>query len=84
MEDQHCGVPLATQAAQLAAQLEPHLGESFSVHITDLYDLAGADKDAALDAIGVGSPSPFVLVDGVLVSAGSLDAEAVLRVLKRV
>jgi hypothetical protein len=82
-EDQHCGLPLATQAERLAEQLRPHLGDGFMVHITDLYDLQGADKDAALDAIGAGELSPFVLVEGVVASAGSLDAYAVLKALGR-
>ena len=83
LEDQACGLPLAAQAERLAERLRPHIGDGFTVHITDLYDLEGADKDAALDAIGAGLPSPFVLVEGKLASAGSLDAEAILTALSR-
>ncbi len=47
----------------------------------DLYDLDGADRDAALDAIVAGAPSPFVLVGGRLVCTGSIEVDAVLGAL---
>ena len=63
----------------LTMALAPHLGSSFSVIEADLLGLQGADRIAALDAIVAGEPSPYVVCDGRLLCAGSVDVQAVLR-----
>ena len=74
-------MPVAFQVQRLRDALAAHLGIGFAVLDTDLYSLAGAERDAALDALGAGEPSPFVLLGGRLVCAGSVEVSAVLDAL---
>jgi hypothetical protein len=81
-EQSACGMPVSLQVERLKRDLAAHAGDALSVREVDLYSLEGADRDAALDAVVAGEPSPFVLIDGRLVCAGAIDSEAILDSLK--
>ena len=74
-------MPVAFQVDRLNDVLKERMGSGFSVRSIDLYSLVGAERDAALDALGAGEPSPFVILDGRLVCAGSVEVSAVLEAL---
>jgi hypothetical protein len=77
-EPSACGMPVSFQVERLKRDLREHLDNAASVLEVDLYTLEDADRDAALDAIVAGKPSPYVLVDGLLVCVGVIDSAAVL------
>jgi len=70
--DAACGLPVSAQVARLKVQLADRDLGAASVDEVDLYSLREADRDAALDALVAGEPSPFVLIDGRLVCSGSI------------
>ncbi|MDR3686940.1 MAG: hypothetical protein P4L93_08300 [Coriobacteriia bacterium] len=70
------------QIERLERELANRLGSGFSVQATDLYSLEGVERDAALDALVAGEPSPFVLALGGLVCTGSVDTSAILDALR--
>jgi len=72
-------LPVSFQVQRLKDALTERMGTGFLVRDTDLYSLQGAERDAALDALGAGEPSPFVLLDGRLVCAGAVEVSAVLE-----
>ena len=74
-------MPVAFQVQRLKDAVTERFGTGVAVNDTDLYSLAGAERDAALDALGAGEPSPFVLLGGRLVCAGSVEVSAVLDAL---
>lgn len=74
-------MPVSVQIERLRRELATHLGDGFLVLNTDLHSLEAAERDAALDAIAAGEPSPFVLVHDRLVCAGSVEVSAVLGAL---
>ena len=74
-------MPVSFQVDRLRNALAERFGDGYSVLAVDLYSLEGADRDAALDALGAGEPSPFVLIDGRLVGAGEVEVAAVLEAL---
>ena len=74
-------MPVSLQIERLKSGLAAHVGDGFSVVEVDLYSLEGADRDAALDAVVAGTPSPFVLCGGRLVCAGAIELAAVLGAL---
>jgi hypothetical protein len=74
-------MPIPLQAERLEQALRARGVTRFAVSTPELYDLKGAERDAALDAIVLGRPSPYVLVGGALVCAGAVDVDAVLGVL---
>ncbi len=76
-----CGMPVSLQIERLKRQLGDRLGNGFAVVSTDLYGLEGAERDAALDALVDGEPSPFVLLNGRLVCTGAVNLDAVLGAL---
>ena len=79
--DSACGMPIAVQIERLRRELSARLGDGFSVQSTDLYSLEGSERDAALDAVGAGTPSPFVIVEGRIVCTGAVDTSTVLGAL---
>jgi len=74
-------MPVSVQIDRLMHVLAGHRAEGVSVLATDLYSLAGVERDAALDAVVAGEASPFVFVNGRLVCTGGVDPEAVLAAL---
>jgi len=74
-------MPVAQQIERLKRELEQRGLAGVVVLEADLYELAGAERDAALDALVEGKPSPYVLVDGRLACAGSVNLDEVLAVL---
>jgi hypothetical protein len=76
-----CGMPVSVQIARLERELASAVGGGFVVENTDLYSLEGSERDAALDAVVAGEPSPFVLMSGRLVCTGAVDVVAVLEAL---
>jgi len=76
-----CGMPLSLQVERLRRDLAEQVGDTASVCEVDLYSLTGADRDAALDAVVAGIPSPYVLISGRLVCAGAIDSVAILGAL---
>ena len=74
-------MPIGLQAERLEQQLRSRGLTRFSVSTPDLYDLDGADRDVALDAIVEGRPSPYVLIGGRLVCSGAVEIDAVLEAL---
>lgn len=50
--------------------------------VCDLADLSDPERHAVLDAMIADEPSPYVLVDGHVVSTGSVDTAAVLAALR--
>lgn len=76
-----CGMPVSLQVERLQRHLADRGHADVSVLLVDLYALTGADRDTALDAIVADVASPYVLFDGRLVCAGSIDSEAILGVL---
>lgn len=76
-----CGLPVSAQTERLKRELAARWGDSVSVLSADLYGLEGAERDAVLDAMVAGDPSPFVLVDGRLVCSGAVELPAVLAAL---
>lgn len=76
-----CGMPVSLQIERLRRELEAQLGGGFRILTADLYSLEGAERDAALDAVVAGDPSPFVLVHGKLACTGAVEVHAVLEAL---
>ena len=76
-----CGMPLSLQLERLRRDLAGRTSDAVSVCEVDLYSLTGADRDAALDAVVAGIPSPYVLISGRLVCAGAIDSVAILGAL---
>jgi hypothetical protein len=76
--DSACGMPVSVQIARLERELASRSAEGVVVENTDLYSLEGTERDAALDAVVAGEPSPFVLMRGKLVCTGAVDTAAVL------
>jgi len=76
-----CGMPVSLQVERLRRELAERGSTTVSVLEVELYSLIGADRDAALDAIVGNIASPYVLIDGRLVCAGSIDTDAVLDAL---
>jgi hypothetical protein len=74
-------MPVSVQIARLERELVSRQTEGFVVENTDLYRLVGTERDAALDAVVAGEPSPFVLMCGRLVCTGAVDTSAVLDAL---
>ena len=68
-------MPVSTQIDRLRHELAGHGVEGVSVLDTDLYSLVGVERDAALDAVVAGEPSPFVFVNGRLVCTGGIDSQ---------
>ncbi|MDR3686783.1 MAG: hypothetical protein P4L93_07510 [Coriobacteriia bacterium] len=81
VDDATCGLPVSAQVARLKHQLADSGLGAISVEEMDLYSLTGPDRDAALDAIVGGEPSPLVLVRGRLVCSGSILLSVVLAAL---
>lgn len=79
--DPICGTPVSLQVAHLKRQLADHLKFDFSVVSADLNGLDDSERTAAIDAVVAGEPSPFVLVDGRVVCAGSIEVPAILEAL---
>ena len=79
--DTACGFPVSLQIENLQREISARLGDGFEVQEVDLYSLEGVERDAALDAVVAGEPSPFVLVNGQLVCTGTVDRSAVLAAL---
>jgi hypothetical protein len=75
-------MPVSVQIERLERELATCLGGGFLVQATELYSLDGVERDAALDALVAGEPSPFVLILGCLVCTGSVDAPAVVDALR--
>jgi hypothetical protein len=71
-------MPIALQAERLEQQLRSRGVTRFAVSTPDLYDLDGADRDVALDAIVEGRPSPYVIIEGRLVCSGAVRFDEVL------
>lgn len=80
-EPSSCGMPVSLQVQRLRLDLARRVGDAVSVLEVDLYALTGADRDAALDALVAGAPSPYVLIGGRLVCTGAIDLEAIRAVL---
>jgi hypothetical protein len=59
-------------------------GLAFDTRQGDLYSIAKAERDAVLDAMLTGQGFPFVLLDGVVVHAGDLEAATVAEALRAV
>ena len=77
-----CGLPVSAQVERLRRALSTRASDDeVAVLSVDLYSLVGADRDAALDAVVSGKPSPFVLYDGRLICAGAVDLPVVLAAL---
>ena len=74
-------MPVSLQIERLRRELASRFGEGFQVLGTDLYSLEGPDRDSALDALVAGEPSPFVLMDGLMVCKGAVEIDAVLAAL---
>lgn len=74
-------MPVSAQVERLKRQLADRLGDC-EVLAVDLYSLTGSERDAALDAIVTGQPSPFVLIEGRLVCTGGVELDAVLAALE--
>lgn len=77
MTDSACGMPVSAQMERLGRELERRQAGAFEIVQTDLYGLEGPGRDAAIDAVVAGEPSPFVILDGRIVCTGSVDIEAV-------
>ena len=80
-DESSCGMPVSLQIERLRRELAGRFGDGFLVLSTDLYSLEGVERDAALDAMVAGAPSPFVLVRGRLVCTGAVEVPAVLDAL---
>ena len=76
-----CAMPVSVQIDRLRRELASRFEGGFRVLSTDLYSLEGAERDAALDAVVAGEPSPFVLMDGRMVCVGAVEIDAVLAAL---
>ena len=77
-----CGLPVSAQVERLKRALATRAGDvGVSVLSVDLFSLVGRERDAALDAVVAGEPSPFVLFDGRLICAGAVDLPVVLAAL---
>jgi len=76
-----CGMPVSVQVNRLRHELAIRFADGCQVIDTDLYSLEGAERDAALDAVVAGEPSPFVLVGGRLVCTGVVEIDAVIAAL---
>jgi hypothetical protein len=79
--DPICGTPVSLQVEYLKRQLADHHVLDFSVVSTDLQGLDDIERNAAIDAVVAGEPSPFVLVNGRVACAGSIELPAILEAL---
>ena len=80
-DESACGMPVSRQIEDLERALRSRVGKGTMVRNVDLYSLEGAERDAALDAVVAGEPSPFVLMGGRLVCTGVVDVNAVFDAL---
>jgi len=76
-----CGMPVSRQIARLEHALAERSACGISVVSVDLLGLEECERHAALDAIVADEPSPYVILGGRLVCAGSVDVAAVLAAL---
>ncbi len=74
-------MPVSVQIDRLRRELAGRSAAGVQVVETDLYALEGPDRDAALDAVVDGEPSPFVLMAGKVVCTGAVEIDAVLAAL---
>jgi hypothetical protein len=72
---------VSAQIDRLRWILRAHLGDGFVVESAHLTELDPVEREAALDAIVAGTPSPFVFIGGSMVCSGAVDAPAVLKAL---
>ena len=79
--DSACGMPVPFQIERLRAALVSRFGPGFEVVDFDLYALEGTERDAALDAVVAGEPSPFVLARGSLICTGEVEVATVIDAL---
>lgn len=77
-----CGMPVERQIERLESALAACGRDRVRIALTDLLDLAEAERHAALDAMVADEPSPYVIVGGRVVCTGSVDVEAVLASLE--
>ena len=75
-------MPLQWRLQVLEAGLKDRLNRSVSVIDTELFTLAGAARDSALDALTAGAEMPFVLVRERVVHTGDLDADAIVSAIE--
>jgi hypothetical protein len=77
--DSACGLPVSAQIDRLERELRARVGDGFALYEVELEQLLGVQREAALDAVVAGEPSPFVLIGERLVCTGSVDVAAVLE-----
>jgi hypothetical protein len=81
LEESACGMPVPVQIERLRRWLERSGHAGCVVVSSDLEGLSEAERAETIDALVAGAPSPFVLVGGRLVCAGSVEVAAVLGAL---
>jgi hypothetical protein len=81
IEESVCELPVSVQVERLRHELAARSIDGVSVRIEDLYGLEGDERDAALDAVVAGEPSPLVFVHGRLVCSGAVEPLAILAAL---
>jgi hypothetical protein len=74
---------VSAQIERLKRTLRTEVGDDFTLESVDLLELDTGEREAALDAIVAGTPSPFVFVGGRMVCSGAVEAPAVLAALTR-
>jgi len=76
-----CPMPVEVQIQHLRREIANRPGADVPVLSVDLYSLEGDERHAAIDAMVAGEASPFVLLDGRVLCAGSVEIAMVLEAL---
>ncbi|MGB4592476.1 MAG: hypothetical protein WBI63_01715 [Coriobacteriia bacterium] len=75
-------MPLQWRLQVLEARLCDQLARPVHVEETELLQLQGAQRHAAVDALVIGAALPFVLVGDTMACAGDFDVDAIVRALE--
>jgi hypothetical protein len=81
MDESACGIPVSMQIENLNHELADRGLGDVSVMSVDLSELAEDEREAAVDALVAGLPSPFVVLGDRLICSGLVDVPAIIEAL---
>lgn len=66
----------------MQARIEENTGVKVAIREVDLLTLVDADREAAIGGLRSGREFPFVIVEGVLASAGDFELDGICKAVK--
>jgi hypothetical protein len=79
--DDACGMPVSLQIERLKSALSGRTAEGVSIASVEMGDLDDTERHAVIDLIVAGEESPYVLLDGRVVSTAGVHVDKVLEAL---